>query len=99
MLDALNLSIETVAKNAVKELKAIKFGGTGKYSKGWKSKVIKTRLGTDAVVYNAKQYYLTHLLEYGHAKQNGGRVEGQEHIGTVNNKVGDEVVEELEKRL
>lgn len=47
------------------------------------------------MTYNAKHYRLTHLLEFGHAKQNGGRTRAFPHIAEVN----DWAQEEVEKRM
>lgn len=51
-------------------------GNRGKYAKGWRKK----REGTGFVVHNATDYRLTHLLEKGHAKRNGGRTKAEPHI-------------------
>lgn len=63
--------------------------GAGRYSKGWTSTVEKTRVGTTAIIYN-RTPGLPHLLEKGHAKRNGGRVEGKAHIAPVEKDLVDE---------
>lgn len=97
--DVLEDSIKTVTKKAQSELKgAGSFGGTGKYRKGWKTKIEKTRISVDAVVYNAMPG-LTHLLENGHALANGGRSRAFPHIAPVNDEAQTEVIELLERKL
>ena len=71
-----------------------------KYSKGWKVKVEyednnNIRLRT----YNATNYQLTHLLEYGHAKRGGGRVEGKPHIAPNEDKAKRDLVERIERAI
>lgn len=75
-----------VARNGVQAVKANAkgdFGGTGKYAKGWKSKVEADRISAAAIIYNASVPGLPHLLEHGHALRNGGRVPGRVHIKPV----------------
>ena len=72
---------EEVAKNTAEGLKKTspkRAGGRGgKYAKNWAYEVNNT----GARVYNkSPTYRLTHLLEKGHAKRNGGRVSGISHI-------------------
>nr|DAT52431.1 MAG TPA: putative tail component [Caudoviricetes sp.] len=74
---------EDTADEAVQELKATSpRGRRGKYAKGWR----KTKQGT-AIVINNREYRLTHLLEKGHAKRNGGRTQAQPHIKIVEERV------------
>lgn len=61
-------------KNDLKRLDHPKL--TGDYRKGWRVK----KKGKKYIVHNATEYRLTHLLEHGHAKRGGGRVEGRPHI-------------------
>lgn len=81
-------AVKHVAQSTVKQIREevkIQFpDGTGDYAKSWAQKVdtsSKARGKIDRIVYSRKpNYRLTHLLENGHAKVNGGRVEGRPHI-------------------
>ena len=61
--------------------------------------------GTDAhslsskavVVHSKKQYRLTHLLEFGHAKRGGGRTKAQPHIAPAEKAGFDLLLSEVEK--
>lgn len=98
--DILEDAVKKTAKQAANELKSAgSFGGSGKYRKGWKAKTEKNRVGVEGVVYNSAAPGLTHLLEFGHAKQNGGRTTAYPHIAPTNEKAQAELVEELERKL
>lgn len=84
------------AGRVVKELKkGGDFGGTGKYNKSWTRKMERKRLYASVKVYNKNHYRLTHLLEFGHAKVNGGRAPAFPHIAPVNDRVEDMFVTEF----
>lgn len=79
--DGLKESIKTVSKECVKEIKEKSPSRSGKYKKGWKNKVsYEDKSDIRITVYNSKKPQLAHLLEFGHAKVNGGRVSGKPHI-------------------
>lgn len=86
---------KTVRKNARnKDLKI-----TGKYIKGWSFKVKKTPEGWSAEVGNKDKPGLAHLLEKGHAKVGGGRVQGYEHIADAADKAFDELIEQIQAEV
>jgi len=94
--------VPQVAKEAAQKLKQSSPKRQGKYAKSWKVKQEKGRLKVMATVYAGKpEYRLTHLLEYGHAKRGGGRVQGIEHIAPVeewaNNEAVDRIIEEIRR--
>lgn len=77
-------AISEVTKQAADKLhEAGSFKGK-KYRNSWTNDVERTNVSVSGVTYNVKHYRLTHLLEYGHAKQNGGRTRAFEHIAPVN---------------
>ena len=87
---------EKVAKDAAKKLKATSpvqdVQGGGHYAKGWRAK----KVGTEWVVHNATDYQLTHLLEKGHAKVSGGRVNPVVHIKPVEKEAIDDFIKSVE---
>ena len=73
---------------------------TGQYAEGWTTgQYTWTALGAEITVYNAKKPGLAHLLENGHAKQNGGRAPAKVHIKPVEEEVGRELEENIRKAI
>ncbi len=100
--EALEESINEVAKESANKLKTSPMPfktRTGDYQKDWTWKSEKKRLMVGAVVYNKKNYQLTHLLEFGHATANGGRTKAYEHIAPVNEWAETEVIDRMLDRL
>lgn len=97
VIEAMSESIDEVAKESVKKLKATSPRGKGQshqYYKGWTYKIEKGRLQHGSVVYGKTgTYQLAHLLEYGHAKKGGGRTNEYEHIKPVEEWAIDEVID------
>jgi hypothetical protein len=86
---------EETAKNLVEDLKKTSPENTGSYKKGWTVK----RVGNSLIVHNKTNYQLTHLLEKGHAKRNGGRVSARPHIGPAEQKHNQEFLKKIEKAI
>lgn len=100
VIEANETSIRKVAKNVTKDLKkAGTYGGSGAFRKGLKYEVTKTRISVEASVGAGKNAGLTHLLEFGHAKQNGGRTTAFNFVAPINDTVEDRYMKEMEDLL
>lgn len=88
---------EEIATEGVEMLKveSPKSPGGGDYAKSWTVK----KVGKVFVVHNKDHYRLTHLLEKGHAKVNGGRVDARVHIAPVEDKMVEKFEDELRREL
>lgn len=97
VMEAVNAAAKETADESANALhSAGEFGGTGRYRKGWTvTAKRRNRRDTEQIVHNKTEYQLTHLLEFGHAKQNGGRTKAFPHIG----KIADKVPEIFEAKL
>lgn len=73
--------VKRVAKECMQDIKTDAPTESGAYKKSWRLKTAyESQNDIRIVVHSAKEYRLTHLLEYGHAKRGGGRVKSIPHI-------------------
>lgn len=87
---------DTISKKTAENLKITSpIGSSGSYAKGWTVSNIKGK----RVVHNKTDYQLTHLLEYGHAKVNGGRVAAKPHIRPAEEKAINDFTDAVKKAL
>lgn len=86
-----------ITKNGVKQLRESSPKRTGDYAKNWTSQKLKN--GDQVIYQKAPTYRLTHLLEKGHAKRNGGRVAPKVHIAPVEEELVSNYISRVEKRL
>ena len=95
-----NEAAKNVGKETVKELKKTSPKLTGNYKKGWTKKIQNKGRGIKKViVYNKNAPHLTHLLEHGHAKRNGGRVAAKVHIEPAEIKAADNFEQTVREEL
>ena len=100
VIDANETAVKTVAKDVTKELKkAGTFGGSGQYRKSLTYQLTKTRISVEASIGSKKLSGLTHLLEFGHAKQNGGRTRAFNFVAPINDTVESKYMKEMEELL
>ena len=97
--EAMKEAVTEVARNVKKNIQAKAPVKTGRYKKSWKTK--KTEENNERLVCTvyAGRYQLTHLLENGHAKRGGGRVEGIPHIHLAEQAGNKELVAKISKAL
>lgn len=96
-LDAITKSVARAGARELQQKSASTFKGE-KYQKGWKVQINQSRTGASATIYNQRPG-LPHLLEHGHAKRNGGRVEGRPHIAPVETELIEKYQKEIVAKL
>ena len=92
---AMKKAVRQTAASVKKEISANAPVRTGKYAKSWTTKkTAENSHKLEMVVHSKDRYQIAHLLEKGHAKRNGGRVEGKPHIAPAEEH-GEEILESL----
>ena len=104
--EACEKGVLETADEAVRELRSAHPAGSGEYgswneyNKGWTKRTNKSKQkGILSVVWNQKHYRLTHLLEKGHAKVNGGRTRAFPHIAPVEQKCEENLIKNIKKGI
>jgi hypothetical protein len=95
--NAIEKKVDEVANQVLKETKALAPKQTGEYAKTF----VKTKEGGYGehrrIIWNKKHHRRVHLLEFGHAKVNGGRVPAYPHLRPAYEKYGANLPDELKK--
>lgn len=95
--DSIKNAVRKIAASVRKEISANAPKRTGKYKKSWSAKRVKENSHTlEMTVHSRNRYQIAHLLEHGHAKRGGGRVEGSPHIAPAEEN-GADMLESLIK--
>ena len=71
----------------------------GTYKKSWKKKTTKETSHELEVTVYSSQPGLTHLLEKGHAKRNGGRTRAFPHIAPAQDKGEEQLLRDIERDI
>jgi hypothetical protein len=78
--NAIEKKVDETAKAILKETKRLARKRTGEYARTFKITKEDRYGSTKRIIWNKKHYRRVHLLEFGHAKVNGGRVPAYPHL-------------------
>ena len=92
---AIENEVNETAKKVMKDAADNSPVDTGEYKKGWARKKSSKGGQIKYTIYNKEKPGIVHLLEFGHAKKNGGRVAARPHLRPAY----DKHVPEMEKRI
>ena len=95
---AMKKAVRKTATSVRKEISENAPKRTGDYAKSWATKkVTENSHKLEVTVHSKNRYQIAHLLEKGHAKRGGGRVNGKPHIAPAE-KNGADLLESLIKK-
>lgn len=89
-------SVDNLADKTASKLRGASPIRTGEYANDWDVK--RDKRGR-RIIYQKEEYRIAHLLEFGHAKKNGGRVAAITHIKPIETEVIKEFEEDIRRRL
>ena len=98
--DVLKKEIQEAGKTAKKQIEQTAPRRTGRYAKSWSVKKTSETLNSMQVtIHSRNRYMLTHLLENGHAKRGGGRVNGIPQIAPAEDAAMQSLETNIERAL
>lgn len=93
-------AVRKAGKSVKKDIQSNAPKKTGAYSKSWTVRTVKETSGClELSVCSPKKYQMAHLLEKGHAKRGGGRVQAQPHIAPAEEKAVKALKADIKKAL
>lgn len=90
-------AVDKTAREVLKEAQALAPKRTGEYAKTFTITKDDGYGVTRRIIWNKKHYRRVHLLEFGHAKVNGGRVKEYPHLRPAYDKHGARLPDELKR--
>ena len=98
--DDMKAAVKKAGDEAKKDVQAGAPVKSGKYKKSWTVKTTKENANSlELTVHSRNRYQLAHLLEFGHAKRNGGRTRAFPHIAPAEAKAAELLEKEVERAL
>ena len=98
--DDMKAAVKKAGDEAKKDVQAGAPVKSGKYKKSWTVKTTKENSNSlEVTVHSRNRYQLAHLLEFGHAKRNGGRTRAFPHIAPAEAKAAELLEKEVERAL
>jgi hypothetical protein len=98
--DTMKVAVNDTGKEVKKDIQAGAPVRTGKYKKSWTTKKVAENSNSITIVVHSKdRYQIAHLLEHGHAKRGGGRVNGTPHIAPAEEKGVESLKAKIERGL
>ena len=89
--------VDETARKVLKEAQALAPKRTGEYARTFTITKEDGYGTTKRIIWNKKHYRRVHLLEFGHAKVNGGRVPAYPHLRPAYEKHAADLPNELKK--
>jgi Bacteriophage HK97-gp10, putative tail-component len=90
-------TVDRTARKVLQETKALALKRTGEYANGFGITKEDGYGTTKRIVWNKKHYRRVHLLEFGHAKVNGGRVPAYPHLRPAYDKHAANLDDEIKE--
>jgi hypothetical protein len=88
-------TVDKTARKVLQETKVLAPKRTGEYAQGFGITKEDGYGTTKRIVWNKKHYRRVHLLEFGHAKVNGGRVPAYPHLRPAYDKHAANLSDEI----
>ncbi len=98
--EVLKKEIQETGKSVKNQISQTAPKKSGRYASSWAvKKLSETSNSLQVTVHSRNRYMLTHLLENGHAKRGGGRVDGIPHIAPAEEMGAKELEDRIARAL